>query len=51
MLWEISNLNTYPSFRSVRFPDLQIYLSKYFAQILSRHVGVPPRDTNMAVGK
>ena len=42
MLWEISNLNTYPSFRSVRFPNLMSkYLLKFRAAMLVYLQGTP----------
>ena len=54
-LQEIDNWETSPSFGSVRFPDLQIFLkilcTNLQSPVWTRHVGVPPTDTNMAAGK
>ena len=48
-------LRQFPSFRSVRFPDIQIFVEIFCTNLQSpewsRHVGVPPRDINMAAGK
>ena len=57
MLWEIDQEDTSPShvFKSVRFPKLQIFDEIFRTNLQSpvwgRHVGVLPRDTNMAAGK
>ena len=55
MSHKINNLDTSLSFRSVLFPDLQmcveIFCTKLQSPVWSRHVGVPPRDTDMATGK
>ena len=44
-----------PSFKSVRFPKLQIFVAIFCTNlqspVWSRHVGVPPWDTNMADGR
>ena len=50
MLYEINKYDNSPSFRSVRFPKLQIFV-EIFCPVWSRHVGVTPRDTNMAARK
>ena len=55
MLYQIDRENTSPSFRSVRFPKLQIFdeifCTDLQSPVWSRHVGVPLWDTNMAAGK
>ena len=44
-----------PSFKSVRFPKLQIFVeilcTNLQSAVWSRHVGVPPWNPNMAAGK
>ena len=51
----MNNYETFPSFRSVHFPDLQVFVeiscTNLQSPVWSRHVGVPPRDTNMAAEK
>ena len=46
---------TSPSFSSVRYPKLQIFVEMFRTNVKSpvwiRHIGVPPWDTNMAAGK
>ena len=55
MLQEIGKVDTSPSFKSVRFPKLQIFVETFCTNLQSpewsRHVGVLPWDTNMAAGK
>ena len=55
MLQEIGKEDTSPSFKSVRFPKLQIFVelvcTNLQGPVWSRHVGVSPWDTNMAAGK
>ena len=55
MLQEIGKEDTSPSFKSVHFPKLQIFIEIFCTNlqspVWSRHVGVPPWDTNMAAGK
>ena len=52
---ETSKDDTYPSFKSVGFSKLQIFVeifcTKLQSLVWSRHVGVPPWNTNMAAGK
>ena len=55
MLQEINSYATSPIFKSVHFPDLQIFVETFCTNLESsvwiRHVGVPSRNTNMATVK
>jgi len=55
MLEEINKEDIFPSFRSVLFPILQIFVEMLGRNLQSPawkcHVGVPPWYTNMAAGK
>ena len=52
MLQEIEKEDTSPSFKSMRFPKLQIFdeifCTNLQSPVWSRHVGVLPWDTKMA---
>jgi len=50
----INDSGTSPSFRSVRFPDLQMFVEIFCSNLepgWSRHVGVPPEDTSQHGGR
>jgi len=55
MLKEIRKEDTSPSYRSARFPKLQIFVEIFCTSlqspVRSRHLGVPPWYTNVVAGK
>ena len=55
LVFQVHHKDTSPSVRFVRFPDLQIFVDMFCTNlqrpVWSRHVGVPPRDINMAAGE